>query len=124
MKNAISSKLSEFLETTVETLLALASLSIDALFWVGWAWITKWSGNLVTSFQIANREIWPYVIAQWCGCGVLALFAFFRTVKDSLSLYDSFVEYLEDRKISVIQRTEQRLIEKERANLSRKVDKV
>ena len=90
-------KLSDFVESTVETFLALCSLITDALFWVCWAYVTKWSGALIESLKISSNEVWPYKIAQWCGCGVLAVFAILNTLKNLISLCDRFRAYLGER---------------------------
>lgn len=98
MKKQTKEKIDEFIDSSVEALLALSSLGIDAFFWVMWGLSTSWSGKFIESLSIASEEIWPYKIAQFCGCGVLALFVIFRTAKDSISLWDSFREYLDNRK--------------------------
>lgn len=84
--------------TTVDTALALISLSLDALFWVGWAYIIRWSGILVASLDLNGAEELPYRVAQWSGCGILAIFVILRTLKDLISLWENFTAFLKNRK--------------------------
>ena len=94
---SVREKLKEFVDSTIEAFLALASLAMDAGFWIVWAYITKLSGEHIAALEIESNEVWPYHIAQWSGCGVLALFVVFRTIKDVISLWDSLCEYLNNR---------------------------
>jgi hypothetical protein len=98
VKQYIRKKVTDLVESSVDAVLALISLVIDALFWIGWAYITKWSGSFIDSLAIKAAEAWPYNIAQWTGCGILAAFAIFRTLKDFISLWDNFTEFLKNRK--------------------------
>jgi len=98
MKKSTREKLDNFLDSTLDAVLALLSLAVDAVFWIGWAYATKWSGTLISSLNIAKNEVWPYTIAQWAGCGVLALFALVRTLEDCILLCDRFIEFIKSRK--------------------------
>jgi hypothetical protein len=98
LKKQFRDKLNDFIESTLDATFALASLLVDAGFWILWALATKKSSAYVNSFDIPKAEAFPYLIAQWTGSGILALFIIFRTLKDIISLWDNFIEFLKNRK--------------------------
>lgn len=51
MKKEIREKINAFAESTLDAILALLSLAMDAVFWIGWAYTTKLSGDLVLTFE-------------------------------------------------------------------------
>ncbi|MEL6879076.1 MAG: hypothetical protein AAFP09_01020 [Cyanobacteria bacterium J06607_10] len=90
-------KLDDFIGSIIESVLALLSLGVDALFWLGWGYITSWSGQWVNSLEVTGVAALPYKISQFCGCGVLLMFVSFKTGKDAITLWDNFNAFLDDR---------------------------
>lgn len=100
MTKSASDKVKDLADSTLDAALALIALFIDSGFWFGWAYLTRWSNARIGALGIQGFEVLPYRFGQWCGCGLLAFFVLFRSIKDLISLWDSFADFWNERKIS------------------------
>ena len=91
-------KLDDFAKDTVDALFALASIAVDVLFWIGWAYLTNFLSAKVASLSLSDGDRWPFVIAQWCASAVIFWFSFLRSLRDGISMFDSFVAFYNARK--------------------------